>query len=145
MSMVTADEVKERLPEEVLPLSDHNETRVLRFLDDAEEAIRDAFLRAGRDLDTEIIIVEWLKRAVVRTVREMVSASLIVGPNVGLQSASSTTGPQSDSASYRDVPMVSFSGPKLTDALREDLGLPVSVRSVGRFPRAKRWPERGLW
>lgn len=144
MSMVTAEEVTQRLPETVLPLSTHDEIRVVSFLEDAEEIIRDAFIRAGRDLDDEYIISPWLKRAVVRTVREMVSASLIIGPNVGLQSASSTTGPQSDSASYRDVPMVSFSGPKLTDELREDLGLPVTVRSVGRFPPAKRWPERGL-
>lgn len=144
MSLIELGEVTDRLPETVLPLSEHDENRVTTFINDAEELIRDAFLRAGRDLDDEYIINPWLNRAVVRTVREMVSASLIIGPNVGLQSASSTTGPQSDSASYRDVPMVSFSGPKLTNELRDDLGLPVVVRSVGNFPRAKRWPERGL-
>lgn len=144
MSLVEIDEVTDRLPETVLPLSAHDETRVTRFLEDAEEIIRDAFIRAGRDLDDEYIIAPWLKRAVVRTVREMVSASLIIGPHVGLQSASSTTGPQSDSASYRDTPMVSFSGPKLTNDLRGDLGLPITVSSRWNFPKPRRWPERRI-
>lgn len=144
MSLVAIIEVTDRLPETVLPLSTHDEKRVTRFLDDAEEIIRDAFLRAGRDLDTEIIVVQWLKRAVIRTVREMVSASVIIGPNVGLQRASSTTGPQSDSADYRDIPMVSFSGPKLTNDLREDLGLPVTVRTRWNFPKPRHWPERRI-
>lgn len=142
MALVKVDDVTERLPETVLPLSEHDEIRVDRFLNDAEEIIRDAFLRNHRYLDTEILVVPWLERAVIRTVREMVSASLIIGPHVGLNSASSTTGPQSDSASYRDVPMVSFSGPKLTDELRDDLGLPITVRSRWKFPSPRKWPER---
>lgn len=140
--MVDVQDVLVRLPESILPLSDHDAVRIQSFINDAEEIIADEFLRSGRDLDAETAMVPWLHRAVIRTVREMAAASLIIGPHVGLQSASSTTGPQSDSASYRDVPMVSFSGPKLTNELREDLGLPVTVQARWRFPKPRTWPER---
>lgn len=138
--LVQVEDVTARLPSTVLPLSRHDEERVFVFLADAEQVIVDAFLREGRLLDHEMELHPWLRNAVVRVVREMASASVVVS-ETGVRSASSTTGPQSDSVTYKDIGMVSFSGPRLTDELRKELGLSVAVRSRGRFPDPPRWPE----
>ena len=75
-----------------------------------------------------------------RAIREMVAAAVIIGPNAGVRSVSSTTGPQSDSITYADVGAVSFGGVSLTDQLLELLGL-LGGRPRGNFPRPLRWPE----
>ena len=139
---VSADDVTNRLPSTVLPLTTHDQERVELFLEDVQQLLVDAFAREGRNLEAEVATSAWLGNAVTRVTREMVAASVIVGPNVNVHSASSTTGPQSDSVTFRDGRgLVSFSGPRLTDELRKELGLSVAVRSRGRFPRPPRWPE----
>ncbi|PLW01162.1 hypothetical protein BRL54_11530, partial [Corynebacterium ulcerans] len=70
---------------------------------------------------------------------EMVAAAAIVGGNVGQRSATSTTGPQSDSVTWADVGSVSWAGVLLTDVQRERLGLTGGPR--GCFPDPLRWPE----
>lgn len=141
---ITLDDVTDRLPENVLPLSEHDQNRVALFLTDAQEIISDAFTDEGRDLTEELATNPTLTNRVKRVIREMVSASIIIGPNINIQSASSTTGPVSDSITYRNIGTVSFSGITLDDDLRRILGLSTAVRSRGKFPRPPRWYERRL-
>lgn len=139
--IVSPEEVTDRLPEQVTPLTEHETRRLVLFLDDARELIAEAFAREHRDLDTEIATSPWLGGAVARVIREMVAAAVIIGPNINVRSASSTTGPQSDSVSYEKTNMVSFAGPRLTDDLRKALDLAITVRAHGQFPASPRWPE----
>lgn len=145
MAFVELEEIEDRLDSSVLPLSTHDQARVVLFIADAESKIRDEFEKEFRDLDSEVITTPWLSREVSRVVREMAMASVIIGPNVGLKSVTSTTGPQSDGVVFESSGKVNFSGPILTDAMRNDLGLSIRVRSRGRFPRPAIWPERRHW
>lgn len=141
--LVEVKDVTDRLPAAVIPLSSHDNNRVRLFLGDAEDLIRDEFDEEGRDLDAEIAITPRLERTVIRVVREMVAASVIIGENANVRSASSTTGPQSDSATFAEVNLVDFSGPRVTERMRRKLGLGVGGVS-GKFPPPPRWPERRL-
>lgn len=138
MALVTVADVVARLDprpgEETYP-------RIEILIDDAERKIRTAFLKANRDFDAALIAVPWLRDEAVDVIREMVSAAIIIGPNAGIRTVSSTTGSESDSVTYADVDSVSFGGIRLTDAQREALGLPSGGLPRGRFPRARRWPE----
>lgn len=139
MALVTPEDVVSRLD----PRPDPSSHERIRFLiGDAEQKIRTAFMKAGRDFDTALISIPWLMPEAEDIIREMVSAAIIIGPNAGVRSASSTTGPQSDSITYADVDSVSFSGVRLTDAQREALGLPTGGYARGNFPSPRRWPER---
>lgn len=115
--------------------------RIGILIDDAEEKIRRAFLKEGRFFDSEVLVTPWLDGEAKDVIREMVSAAIIIGPNAGVRSASSTTGPQSDSVTYADVGAVTFSGVRLTDAQKEALGLFVGAYPRGDFPAVKPWPE----
>lgn len=141
--VVSVDDVVTRLPERVLPLSDHDKGRVDAFLGDAVDLIRVEFAREGRDFDAELVTVSWLPVAAKFVVREMVAASVIIGPSHGVRSETSNTGPVSDSITYNDDVRgrVSFGGVVLPDDLRARLGLSVQALPGGRFPRAIRWPE----
>ena len=140
--LVELDDVASRLH---IALSPDEADRVSILIGDAEEIVRDAFARDGRDFDVESR-VEWVANAARRVIRDMVSAAVIVGPNIGAASVSSTTGAESDSQTWRtDMPsMVSFGRLLLTDAHRREVGLVVSAVAAGRFPRPWRWPERRL-
>ena len=138
MALVTVDEIAAVLPTGIAP---DQEGRAQALIDLAEEEIELAFARRGRDFHAELAATPWLETAARRAVREMVSAAVVIGPNAGVKRASSTTGPQSDSVEWHDPKAVSFGGVSLTDDLLELLGL-LGVRARGRFPRAKRWPER---
>ena len=139
--LVTFKDVNARLD---MPLEPAAQSRVDILIEDAETMIRTAFLKCGRDFDSEVERVAWLADEVGRVVREMVSAAILIGPNAGVRSVSSTTGPQSDSITYADVDSVSFGGVRLTDAHRLDLGLCFPGGARGRFPAPTRWPEVGL-
>ncbi|MHC2848846.1 Gp19/Gp15/Gp42-like protein [Corynebacterium mucifaciens] len=139
-TLVTVDEIAAVLPTGLEP---GQEERVGALIELAEEEIALAFARRGRSFQNELAASEWLEMAARRAVREMVSAAVIIGPNAGVRSVSSTTGPQSDSITYADVDAVSFGGVVLTDKLLELLGL-AGVRPRGRFPRPARWPEEGV-
>ena len=140
--LVSFDEVNARLD---VPLDVTARPRVELLIQDAVQQIRTAFLKCGRDFDAELNTVPWLEVEAQRVVREMVSAAILVGPNAGVRSVSSTTGPQSDSITYADVDSVSFGGVRLTDAQRLDLGLCFPGGARGRFPAASRWPEVISW
>ena len=137
MALVTAEDVTCRLDPRPDPSQD---SRIDLLIGDAEEIIRDEFARRRRDLDEEMVVT-WVGNTVRRVIREMVSAAIIIGPNAGLRTVASTTGPQSDSVTYADVDAVSFGGVRLTNAQREALGLPVTALPRGTFPRPSRWPE----
>ena len=138
MALVTVEDVVARLDP-----SPGKEThqRIEILIGDAERKIRTAFLKTGRDFDAALINVPWLRDEAEGVIREMVSAAIIIGPNAGVRSVSSTTGPTSDSVTYAHVDSVSFGGIRLTDAQREVLGLPAGGLPRGRFPRPRRWPE----
>lgn len=136
--LVSFEDVNARLD---VPLEEAARPRVEVLIEDAVAIVRTAFLKCGRDFDAELERVAWLADEVGRVVREMVSAAILVGPNAGVRSVSSTTGPQSDSITYADVDSVSFGGVRLTDQQRLDLGLCFPGGPRGRFPRPVRWPE----
>lgn len=136
--LVSFEDVNARLD---VPLEEAARPRVEVLIEDAVAIVRTAFLKCGRDFDAELERVAWLADEVGRVVREMVSAAILVGPNAGVRSVSSTTGPQSDSITYADVDSVSFGGVRLTDQQRLDLGLCFPGGARGRFPRPVRWPE----
>lgn len=136
-SLITADEIAGALP---IALDDEQSAKLDVLIELAEEEIALAFARRGRSFQNELAASKWLEMAARRAVREMVSAAVIIGPNAGVRSVSSTTGPQSDSITYADVDAVSFGGVVLTDKLLELLGL-AGIRPRGRFPRPARWPE----
>lgn len=137
--LVSFDDINRRLDTPVAPEA---EERVNLLIEDAEEMIRTAFLRCGRDFDQAMATVPWLSAEVRRVIREMVSAAILVGPNAGVRSVSSTTGQESDSITYADVDSVSFGGVRLTDAQRAQLGLCMPGGARGKFPPARQWPER---
>lgn len=132
-----------RLPR---PLDDEELARLEHLIGDALEALAVEFDDAGRDLAAELSVdadtrLRPLLVKVQWAVREMVSAAVLIGPNTGMRTVSSSTGAQSDSATFTDVESVSWAGIKVTDRIRQRLGLSVGVRPLGRFPRPLRWPE----
>lgn len=144
--LVTFDDLASRLP---VTLAADEAARVEILLDDAEEIVRDAFARVGRDFDAEVAATPWLRNAAKRVVRDMVAAAVLIGGNVGQSSVSSTTGAESDSVTYGSGVdgLVGFGRLILTGAHREELGLLFQAGSRGGFPSEKRWPERrgGWW
>lgn len=132
-----------RLPR---PLDDEESARLEHLIADAIEALAVEFDDAGRDLAAELAAdynsrLKPLHVKVQWGVREMVSAAVLIGPNAGMRTVSSSTGAQSDSATFTDVDSVSWSGIKVTDQIRQRLGLAAGARPLGRFPRPLRWPE----
>ena len=138
--LITADEIAGVLP---VALDPAPMAKVDTLIGLAEEEIELAFARRGRDFRAELVSVPWLELAARRAVREMVGAAIIIGPNVGVKRASSTTGPQSDSVEWHDPKAVSVGGVSLTDDLLALLGLS-GGGPRGRFPRPLRWPEEGV-
>jgi Phage protein Gp19/Gp15/Gp42. len=146
--MITVEDVLARLPADILPVTELERElegeRIAVLISDADELIREAFDRLGRDLDAETAAKKWLSTAVPRVIREMVSAAIVIGGNVNVASTSSTTGPQTDAITYRTEGVqeaVSFSGVRLTDVLRTQLGLPIHAVASGSFPDPIEWPE----
>ena len=138
MALVTVDDVVARLDPQPDPIT-HPRIKIL--IEDAERKIRTAFSKAGRSFDSALVSVPWLRDEAEDVIREMVSAAILIGPNAGVRSVSSTTGPQSDSITYADVDSVSFGGVRLTDQHRLDLGLCFPGGARGRFPPPPQWPE----
>ena len=126
---------------------DADETaRLQHLITDAVELLEVEFADSGRDLAVELDVdyntrVQPLHSKVRWAVREMVSAAVLIGPNAGMRSVSSSTGPESDSVTFADVGSVSFGGVALTDRIRRRFGLSSGDRPKGRFPPPLRWPE----
>lgn len=136
---IKVSEVEARLPR---PLAVDEKPRMEALIADALEYLEVEFQRCGRTLADALERTPWLEAVVRRVVREMVSAAVLVGPNVGMRSASSTTGPQSDSITFADVDSVGWGGVRLTDQQRLDLGLCMPGGARGKFPPPAYWPER---
>ena len=136
---MTVAEIGSRLPR---PLSEDERPRMEALIDDAVEYLEVEFQKCGRSLDAALARTPWLESVVRRVIREMVSAAVLIGPNVGVRSASSTTGPQSDSITFADVDSVGWGGVRLTDQQRLDLGLCMPGGARGKFPPPAYWPER---
>lgn len=130
--------LKARFPRPLLP---DEETRLKLLADDALDEIRMEFLKRGKNLDTELLSNPWLKVAVAKAVREMVTSSVLVGADVGRRSTSVNAGQVSESYTFADVDSVSWGGVKLTNALLDLLGLR-TCGARGNFPRPLQWPER---
>lgn len=142
MGLIEASDIAVRAPR---PLTDAESARVAVLIVDAEELIRSEFARVRRDFD-RALTDEWFANTVRRVMREMVLAAVLIGSNVGVRSASSTTGAEADSLTFTDGALgaVSFAGVSLTDVQRHDLGL-LAARPSGRFPsRGIGWPEAGI-
>lgn len=135
--LVTVDDIEKLLPR---PLDPEERDRADKLIIAAMERIREEFGRAGASMPS----AEWFELTHARVVREMVSAAVLVGINIGMRSASSSTGQQSDAVTFADVDSVSWGGIALTDEHRRDLGLPVASRASHRFPPPPRWPERRM-
>ncbi|NOL63358.1 hypothetical protein HO100_11360 [Corynebacterium ulcerans] len=120
-------------------LDDFEKDLAPKLLEEAEMILRAAFSRAGRSLDTELA-VEWVSFTARRVIKEMVTAALLIGASRGIRSATSTTGPQSDSVTWADVESVALGGLVLTEKHRLDLGLSGGGPKF-RFPPPGRWPE----
>lgn len=138
--LVELKDLADRLP---VVLAPEDADRVNILLGDAEEIVRDAFARVGRDFDTEARTA-WVMNAAKRVIREMVAAAVIIGPAVGKATSSSTTGAESDSDTWGTdaLGVTGFGRLILTPALREELGLPSEAVPLGHFPAPARWPER---
>ena len=136
---ISVSEIESRLPR---PLSEDERPRMEALIDDAVEYLEVEFQKCGRTLAGALERTPWLEAVVRRVVREMVSAAVLVGPNVGVRSASSTTGPQSDSITFADVDSVGCGGVRLTGQQRLDLGLCMPGGARGKFPPPAYWPER---
>lgn len=117
------------------------ENRAVALIGAALELIEEAFLRQGRDFHAEAKASRLLQLTVKRVVREMISEAIAVGENVGRQSASSTTGPQSDSVTWSQGVGIHWGGVYLTPQWLRDLGLAGQSVSGHNFPRAKRYAE----
>lgn len=137
MLEVTADDVVAHMQ---TPFDDEDLPWVEQQIESAYRKIRVAFARRGRDFDRELETVPWLPDAAFDVVLEMVTGAIAVGPNAGVRSLSSTTGPQSDSITYADPGRIAFSGVKLMDDMLAQLGL---IRGLprGSFGQRTRWPE----
>lgn len=138
---ITVAEIEERLPR---PLDPTETARMKALIADAVEYLEVEFQKCGRELDKELVRIPWLESVARRVIREMVSAAVLVGPNVGVRSASSATGQESDSITFSDVDSVGWGGVRLTDHQRLDLGLCMPGGARGHFPRPVHWPER-VW
>lgn len=139
--LVDVSDVETRFPRPLMP---DEKSRLSSLLSDAEELIKDEFLKAGRDFYGELKTVKWLPSTAARVIREMVSAAILVGGNAGARTVSSTSGPQSDMITFADVNSVGWGGVRLTDQWRKELGLAVSARPTGSFPDPAPWPELKL-
>lgn len=142
-TIVITEDVTSRLPSGTFLTSEDTE-RIKILIGDAEEIVRDEFSRVGKDFTTEIK-TPWVGNSVKRVIREMVAAAVILGPNAGVRSASSSTGQVADSVTYDKVDIVGFSGVRITDDQRRELGIPTGAFPRGRTRRPIQRAEVPLW
>ena len=141
MLTIRVEDIEARLPR---PLIGPERARLGPLVEDAVDLIDEAFAREGRDFKAELVTVPWLEKAAVRVVREMVSAAVLVGENVGIRSTSIRSGQVSEAYTYADVDSVTWGGLRLTPDQLSVLGLSADGRARGSFPAPARWPERWL-
>lgn len=123
------------------PLDQDEEGRAEGLIQAALELIEEAFLRQGRDFYLEVASSRLLALTTSRVIREMISEAIHVGENVGRQSATSTTGPQSDSVTWSQGVGIHWGGVYLTDRWLRDLGLLGGSSPAYGFPPAKQYAD----
>lgn len=142
--MVTVKDVAEILPR---ALTDEEIQRMEKLVKQSLELIEMEFARHGRIFGTEVKTSVWLPVAVKQAVRRMVGAAILVGEDVGRASASSTTGPQSDSITWSQGIPIQWGGVDIDDGILELLGLISAAMPRGRggkvIPFGKRRWLRG--
>lgn len=105
------------------PLETDEQLRAQGLIERSLELIDLEFMRRGRDLEVEILSRRDVPIAVRQAVTEMVSRAIHVGDSEGRASASSTTGPQSDSITFSQGIGIRWGGVGIDDSIRHLLGL----------------------
>lgn len=128
------------------PLEEDEQERAEALIKQAVELIAFEFARRGRDLAEEVETTPWLQVAVLQAVRIMVSRAVLIGENVGHASASSTSGPQSDSITFSQGVGIHWGGVGMDQSILDLLGLHTGPLPRGRgglvIPFGTRWPVR---
>lgn len=141
---ITVDDVAGVFPR---PLLDEERTRMATLIEQSLELIELEFAKRGRDFTHEVASSRLLQLAAKQAVRAMVSQAVLIGDNVGVSSASSTTGPQSDSVTYSQGVGIHWGGVGLDDAILDLLGLGERAVPLGRggrvIPFGHRWSVGG--
>lgn len=141
---ITVDDVAGVFPRSLL---DEERARMQNLIEQSLELIELEFARRGRDFNREVTSSRLLQLAAKQAVRAMVSQAVLIGGNVGVASASSTTGPQSDSVTYSQGVGIHWGGVGLDDAILDLLGLGARAVPLGRggrvIPFGHRWPAGG--
>lgn len=122
-------------------LDAYEEARAQKLIEAAAELIEEAFLRRGKDFYALVESDRLLQLTVKRIVREMVIEAVTIGESVGRQSASSTTGQESDSVTWSQGVGIHWGGVHLLDEWLRDLGLGAGVGTRFSFPSPKRYAE----
>lgn len=138
MDFITVEDISAVFPRSLEPDEEH---RAEGLIQAALDLIEEAFLRHGRDFHQEATDSRLMQLTVKRVVREMISEAIHVGENVGRQSASSTTGPQSDSVTWSQGVGIHWGGVYLTPQWLRDLGLMSQSPAGHSFPKAKRYAD----
>lgn len=115
------------------PLDPDEIRRAENLLKIGGELIEEEFLRRKRDLFDELHENRLLMLTYRRVLREMVSEAVHIGENVGRASATSTTGPQSDSVTWSQGIGIHWGGVHLTEKQLKDLGLTSMSGTRGSF------------
>lgn len=128
MVLVTAQDVIDIFPRVLMP---EEQARLEKLVAQALELVELEFARRGRILDREVEVYPWLALAVKHAVRVMVTRAVLVGDNVGLASASSSTGQESDSVTFSQDVGIFWGGVGIDDEILRLLGL------IGAVPRGR--------
>lgn len=122
------DDITGIFPRELLP--DEKE-RATKLIERSLELIELEFMRAGRDLESELYARRDVQIAVRQAVTEMVSRAVLIGVNVGHASVTSTTGSESDSVTFSQGIGIHWGSVGMDAAIRKLLGLMTAVLPRG--------------
>ena len=128
MLVVTLDDIEKLFPR---PLEPEEKARAEGLIERALDLIDLEFMRSGRDLEAELLARRDVPIAVRQAVTEMVSRAIHIGESEGRASASSTTGPQSDSITFSQGIGIRWGGVGIDNSIRRLLGLVVSALPRG--------------
>lgn len=123
MPTITLADIEKLFPR---PLETDEQARAERLIERSLDLIDLEFMRHGRDLQSELATRRDVPIAVRQAVTEMVSRAIHIGESEGRASASSTTGPQSDSITFSQGIGIRWGGVGVDDAIRRLLGLVTS-------------------
>lgn len=122
------DDITGIFPRELLP---EEEERAAKLIERSLELIELEFMRAGRDLESELYARRDVQIAVRQAVTEMVSRAVLIGANVGHASVTSTTGSESDSVTFSQGIGIHWGSVGMDAAIRKLLGLISAVLPRG--------------